>query len=460
MTRRALRLGLVAGILVAALADASPASAHGIGGRIDLPVPISLFIWGATAVLVVSFVALGVLWTRPRFETPRPGRPLPDSIQRILTSRTLEWLVRAGALGLFLVVAAAAAAGEDTTSGNLAPLFIYVWVWVGLAFAHALFGNLWATISPFDSLARLLSIGDRPRRPYPKAWGKWPGALLLFGFVWLELAHPSGSSPRVLALAIAAYTVGTLSGMAVFGRDSWNQNGEAFAVYFGLFSLISPFGRDSEGRAVLRPPLSGLATVRPQPGLVPFLMVSIGSTSFDGFSASDMWLRATGTLGRGARALADTGGLVGMVLLVSLAYVLAMTAAAALVRQPRNWHPLAVRFVHSLVPIAFAYAAAHYFSLLVLEGQQGLRLLSDPFGEGWNLLGTAGYQLNLTLLSANAIWLVQVAAIVAGHVAGVVLAHDRSVAIFHADIAVRSQYVLLAIMVMFTIGGLLILSGA
>lgn len=438
----------------------TPLVAHGIGGRIDLPVPVSLFVWGAAAVLVVSFVALGVLWTRPRFEDPPAGRPLPGGLQRPLRSPFFEWGVRGVTLAVFLLVAVAAAAGEDTTSGNLAPIFVYVWVWVGLAFAHALFGNLWATLSPFDSLARLLSIGERPMRIYPNAFGKWPASLLLFGFVWLELAHPSSSSPRVLAVAVAAYTALTIGGMAVFGRDTWNRNGEIFAVYFGLLSLISPLARNAEGRVVLRAPLSGLAAVPPQPGLVPFLMISIGSTTFDGFSSSDAWLRATGTLGRGAKALADTGGLLGMVLLVSLAYMLAMTAAAALVRQPRNWHPLAVRFVHSLVPIAFAYAAAHYFSLLVLEGQQGIRLISDPFGEGWNLLGTAGYSLNLTLLSANAIWLFQVAVIVAGHVAGVLLAHDRSVAIFSTDVAVRSQYMLLAIMVMFTVGGLLILSGA
>ncbi|MGH2675313.1 MAG: fenitrothion hydrolase, partial [Actinomycetota bacterium] len=64
-----------------------------------------------------------------------------------------------------------------------------------------------------------------------------------------------------------------------------------------------------------------------------------------------------------------------------------------------------------------------------------------------------------TLLSAVAIWYVQVFAIVAGHVAGVILAHDRSVAAFHSKVAVRTQYALLAVMVMFTATGLLILSG-
>jgi hypothetical protein len=160
------------------------------------------------------------------------------------------------------------------------------------------------------------------------------------------------------------------------------------------------------------------------------------------------------------RALADTGGLVGAILAVALAYELAMRVAALIVRRPRVGHPLAVRFAHGLVPIAFAYAAAHYFSLLVLEGQQGIALLSDPLGQGWNLLGTEGFRPNLALLSANAIWLVQVGVIVAGHVAGVVLAHDRAIAFLGAEAGLRSQYSVLAVMVMFTIGGLVILSGA
>jgi hypothetical protein len=278
--------------------------------------------------------------------------------------------------------------------------------------------------------------------------------------VWLELVHPSGASPRVVGQAIIVYTVITLVGMAVFGRETWNRNGEAFAVYFDLLSRISPLARRTDGAVVFRPPLSGLTEVAPRPGLVAFVITAIGSTTFDGFSSSEVWVRATGSLTRLGRALADSGGLVAMILAMAVAYSAAMAAAAAILRRPRTWHPLAVRFIHSLIPIAFAYAAAHYFSLLVLEGQLGIALLSDPFGAGWDLLGTAEWRANLTLLSANAIWYVQVGAIVAGHIAGVVLAHDRSVALFPPRSATRTQYALLAVMVLFTIGGLVVLSGA
>jgi hypothetical protein len=124
-----------------------------------------------------------------------------------------------------------------------------------------------------------------------------------------------------------------------------------------------------------------------------------------------------------------------------------------------HWHPVAARFAHSLVPIVFAYLVAHYFSFMLIEGQVGLSRISDPLGRGWNLFGTAGWTVNLALLSATLIWYVQVAAIVLGHVGGVVLAHDRAIAWFEARHALRTQYALLAVMVLFTSAGLLILSG-
>ncbi len=83
--------------------------------------------------------------------------------------------------------------------------------------------------------------------------------------------------------------------------------------------------------------------------------------------------------------------------------------------------------------------------------------MSDPFGRGWNLLGTAGYQVNF-FLSANAVWYGQVAAIVGGHVAAVVLAHDRALGDFGPVRGVRTQYAMLVLMVVLTMLGLVLLS--
>jgi hypothetical protein len=104
---------------------------------------------------------------------------------------------------------------------------------------------------------------------------------------------------------------------------------------------------------------------------------------------------------------------------------------------------------------------AHYFSLLAYQGQAAAFLASDPLGRGWDVFGTASSTIDYTVVSANGIWYVQVGALVVGHVAGLVLAHDRALVVFR-DVkrATRSQYWMLAVMVAFTSLGLWLLSSS
>ena len=433
--------------------------AHGLGGRVDLPVPRWMFVFGAGTALVISFVALASLWREPRFEGRPERRGRASALQRVLTNRMLEWTVRILSLGFFAVVMIASFLPLSPTE-TIGPVVVFVWFWVGLAFAHAFVGNLWATLSPFDTLGRLLGFDESERestRLYPKAWGTWPAAILLFGFVWLELVDPFAGRPGTLGFAIAGYTLITLGGMAVYGRRAWARHGEAFAVYLGLFARMAPLSRDPDGLVVWRPPLAGLAGLEPKPGLLALILVALGSTTFDGFGRSSLWGDWTDALTGLPETIGETAGLLGTILVVSGLYALAMSVAGRITGE--GWHVPAVRFAHSLVPIAFAYVVAHYLSFLLIEGQLGIAALSDPFARGWNLFGTADHLVNLALLSATTIWYAQVVAIVVGHVSGVILAHDRAIAAYPQDVALRTQYALLAVMVVFTATGLLILSG-
>ena len=120
-------------------------------------------------------------------------------------------------------------------------------------------------------------------------------------------------------------------------------------------------------------------------------------------------------------------------------------------------------FAHTLIPIAFAYMVAHYFSLFVFQEQaQFTYLLSDPLGTATtNIFGTASGTIDFRVIGSNAIWYVQVGALVIGHVIGLTLAHDRATA-YWGDYrqAARSQYWMLAVMVAFTCFGLYLLSVA
>ncbi|HUR23953.1 MAG TPA: hypothetical protein VMZ73_08805 [Acidimicrobiales bacterium] len=436
------------------VAGASPASAHGLGARTDLPLPLWMFAYGAGAALIISFAGLAVFWRTNRLEGGIEGRTVmrPGPLQRAL-------LIAGRALGmaLYLLVLIAALFGDPDTAENIAPVFIYVVFWVGVTLICALVGDVWRLVNPFDTMAAAVERvrGGRPFAPY--TWGRWPAVAALAGFVWLELVPSNRAEPRTLAVAIVGYTLAVLAGVVRWGRD-WLRQGEGFTVFFGLLGHMAPLYKDDDGRIRLHPHLTGLVGLKPDAATQAIVIVALGSTSFDGLSRTRFWIDLTRNLSSLERSLLSTAGLIWAMSVVTLAFVGAMRVTGRLHR--RRFQELSASFVHSLVPIAFAYALAHYFSLLVFEGQSALALASDPLGRGWDLFGTAGQAVNFTLVSTTVIAYVQASGIVAGHVAGVVVAHDRALAVFPQKEATRSQYPLLAAMVLFTVGGLALLLGA
>ena len=262
------------------------------------------------------------------------------------------------------------------------------------------------------------------------------------------------------------YTVITLFGYATFGRATWQERGEGFAVAFAYFARMAPL-TVVEGRLRFRWPFTGLAGAETVPGSLAVIAVMLGSVGFDGISRTSWWQNLLADVKDPFIPDAQgTGDLVAM--LVNLAALLAFCvfvaaayrATCALMRSSVGIErSLVSDFLLSLVPIALVYAIAHYFSLFVTQGQYVIPLLSDPFGRGWDLFGFADYRPNLAPFVPETIWYVQAGALVAGHVAGLTVAHDRAVTIFrNREDALRSQYAMLALMVLYTVGGLWILS--
>ncbi len=141
--RRALAAAAAAALLLP-----PAAAAHGIGGVRDLPVPIWLFYYGAAIVLVVSFVALGALWSKPVLDRAAAGRPLPEALQRVLLSDAVTLALRALGVALFAAVWLAAAIGSKNAFQNLGPTFVYVVFWLGVPLLSVLFGNVWRCSIP------------------------------------------------------------------------------------------------------------------------------------------------------------------------------------------------------------------------------------------------------------------------------------------------------------------------
>ena len=465
--RRRLRVP-AACIAAAALAFPASAYAHGIVGRADLPIPVWLFSWAAAIVLIVSFVALSALWRSPRLQTEH-------RVRLFRVPAPVAWLFSLAGVGLFALVVYSGLAGTQVWSANFTPTFIYVIFWVGTPIASVLVGDVFAVLSPWRSCARaldrLISRGrERSRLRYPDALGQWPAVGALVGFAWLELVYvsPQRDSPATLAWLSLGYFAAMVSGMLLFGVDEWSESADGFAAYFRLLARMSALCADERRVVYARRPLSGLASVPVRAGTIALVCAVIGTTTFDGLSNDVVWRKLEPHLqgffsDLGFHAvpsveLAYSVGLLACVLLILAVYWLGISGVRSVSRRYSSGE-LRRSFAHTLVPIGFAYVLAHYFSLLIWQGQAMGYLASDPLGDGSNLFGTSSYQIDYAIISYAAIWYVQVAALVAGHVGGLTLAHDRAITMYRsAQEAVRSQYWMLTVMVAFTSFGLWLLS--
>ena len=443
------------------------AGAHGIAGLANLPVPVWLFAWAAAIVLVVSFVLLSTLWSSPRLQE-RHVRRL-TRVPSLLTP--LCGLV---GVALFALVIYAGYEGVPYYTSNFDPTFIYVIFWVGVPVASVLLGDLFSAFSPWRASARAARWTGRRvgwSRPAPLAYpdwlGRWPvvGGLIAFG--WLELVYHDHDNPSILASLSLAYFALMLAGMALFGIEAWSERGDAFGGYFSLLSRLAPF--EVRDRALyLRRPLTGVPSLRIERGTVALVLTIIGITTFDGASNGVVWdslqphvQSVFSGLGLGetpSDELADSLGLLLAITVVGTFYRLGILGMRS-VSSRFGATQLSRSFAHTLVPIAFAYVLAHYFSLLIWQGQAIGYLASDPLGHGSNLLGTAHWHVNYNFIGPTGIWYVQVAALVVGHVCGLTLAHDRALSLYRSPVeAVRSQYWMLVVMVGFTSLGLWLLS--
>ena len=434
----------------------APLLAHGLIQRADLPIPEWLFGWAAAAVLVVSFVALATLWPRPKLEQGERWRALDGPLGG-LGSPKVDIACQAAGLALFAFLLYAGLAGTDSADANVLPTFVFVVFWVGLVFASIVFGDVFRAFNPWRALGRLLRL--RGLRPYPERLGRWPAAAGILAFAWLELASGgAGESPRKVAIAALVYTALMLAGSALYGVKDWSRRGDAFAVYFGLFARIAPF-EVRDGRLGIRRPLAALTRLDVVPGTVAVVATMIGTVSYDGLSGGQWWIRTSQDIEANlidhvslpvAERITQTLGLLACLLLVAGFFRLGVIGASR-VRPQRPPSELARTFVHSLLPIAVVYVAAHYLSFLVFSGQSMRYLISDPLGHGWDLFGTASDTVDYGVLSQDAIWYLQVGFVVTGHVAALALAHDRALVAYEDPrAATRSQYWMLVVMVGFT----------
>jgi hypothetical protein len=338
------------------------------------------------------------------------------------------------------------------------------------------FGDVFRLLSPWRAIGRVVgSVVARvaPAEPldYPERLGRWPAMAGIFFFGIVELCWAAGREPQTLAILGLLYLVTMFVGMSLYGVEPWTRKADPFGVYFGIFATLAPVTR-RDGVLYARPPVVGATKLAPLPGTVALIIASIGITAFDGGSEGTVFNSIAPhlqdffhSLGFDiARALELTFllGLSVTVLLVTAIYWGAIWGMGQQgLRRPMTRIELGRSLAHTLVPIAAAYVVAHYFSLLAYNGQDIVRLISDPLGDGSDLFGGADRRIDYSVVSATAIWYAQVGSLVIGHVCALVLGHDRALTLYEDPKAgTRSQIVMLILMVCFTCLGLYLLSAS
>jgi hypothetical protein len=402
-------IALVA-LAVAAIAAAclpEVALAHSLGGRLSSPLPFVAYLGGAAAAVGLSFFFVAI---------SDPGPPRDEESGRVrVVPRWLRVLLRGLGLVAWLWIVAQALIG-GSGDADVSSLLLWVYGWVGLAIVSALVGPLWSFLDPFSTLhdigaALLRRVGttEMDDRPYATGLGIWPAVAGFVFFVWLELVAGVNGG-RVLGFVVIGYTLVTLVGMAQYGKETWRREGETFSVWFGLLGRLAPYGlvgEPEEGRIRRRPFGNGL--VRETWTVDRVVLVAIGTAAiiYDGASQTRPFFELFGfpDLVPGTLLLAAFLALMAAVVL-GVGRLVGLAAVGA-----------------GLVPVALGYLIAHYFTAVMTDGQRILVALSDPFQQGWNLIGMTSYEPNTAWLSTSVVWGFQVAAVVLGHVVGAWAGH-------------------------------------
>lgn len=417
--------------------------AHGVGQVYALPVPLKYYLIGAGLAVAFSFFVIAFFIHRA-----------PQSRSNItLPTRWMAWLIRVlkgVSVGLLILTVITGVIGSQNPMENFTPVFFWVYFIIGMGLLSIFVGNLWDKINPWRTLNKWAGF-----TPGKKKLPGIVGVILLLALFWFELVSGVSFVPRVVGMLLAVYTVVNMIMSTYY--SNWYKDGEVFSVLFGFVGNIARYKIGDDNISVI------LNRDKQQQGawwLLGTASVLLAGASFDSVKETVMWFNFLERLGLASNSLfAPTLGILLSLAPFLLAYLGAIWIMKKLVRSELSVSDLAMYFVWSLIPIAFGYTLAHNFALTIVTGPQLLALISDPFGFGWNIFGTAKLAHMNVLLGARTVWFIEIGFIIAAHIGGVLYAHLLALNVFKSpQLALKSQYPLAALMVGFTVVTLWLLS--
>ncbi|GHF51372.1 hypothetical protein GCM10017056_23840 [Seohaeicola zhoushanensis] len=355
-------------------------------------------------------------------------------------------------------------AGARDPLSNPLPLAVWTVWWIGFTVAVGTLGDLWAWLNPWSGPAAVLrALGLRSSWHLPHRVAPWLALAGFLGFGGFLLADPAPSDPARLARVVGLYWLAAFLGTLAFG-PRFLLRAEAFSVFFRAYARLGLFARGRVG-------LTGWQILRmraPSVGLAVFMVVLLGSGSFDGLNETFWWLAHIGMNplefpGRSAVVFQNLAGLYGANLMLVAAFALVVRLGIVLAGGGIGWAEGFCRFAPTILPIALGYHVAHYLTALLVDGQYALIAGSDPLARGWDLLGLGTFYVTTgffnTTATVKVIFLTQAGAVIVGHMLSVVLAHAIALRAFPSPRrALLSQLPMAAFMVAYTLFGLWLLA--
>ena len=401
---------------------------HGIINVGDLPIPFDMVLNAAVLAVVLTFVFLKVSWK-----------------ESILTSEEKLFSTKqsfSGKLFGFLILALLTIPGlvsNEAAKVSITPLILWVFLWIGVPVLGLLFGDLYAKFNP---LSILVNREGESKNVYIASF-------LFICLTWFELVWSKPGNPRHIGIVFLILFL-TVSAIQKFYKKTIIEV-DPLLVLHHLYSKM----RVTNKAPVFKTLLNNLANLSQLKGMEYFILLMIGTVTYDGLRETTFWFNIFGT--RTYETAFSTLAFLSMNLIVIIFYRFACYFAIRVSGEDLNLNEISLKFGHTMLPIAFAYHVTHYLGLLLFESQTLLYRLNDPLGFGWNLFNaqeaTVDYFLEPVIL-----WTIMVIVTLAGHMLSVVLAHDLSVKIFGHQKSDKTQYIFLFITVALTLQALFVLS--
>ena len=401
---------------------------HGIINVGDLPIPFNMVLNAAVLTVVVTFVFLKVSWKES----------ILTSEERLFSTKQSPSGKLLGLLVLVLLTVPGLV-NNETAKVSVTPLILWVFLWIGVPVLGLLFGDLYAKFNPLSIIVN--QKGDSKN--------VYVASFLFICLTWFELVWTKPGNPRHIGIVFLLLIV-VVSLVQKFYKKTIIEV-DPLLVLHHLYSKM----RITNKAPVFKSLLNNLSNLAQLKGMEYFILLMIGTVTYDGLRETTFWFNLFGT--RSYETSFSTMAFLSMNLIVIIFYRFACYFAIRVSGENYDLNEISLKFGHTMLPIAFAYHVTHYLGLLLFESQTLLYRLNDPLGFGWNLFNAQETTIDY-FLEPIVLWTVMVIVTLAGHMLSVVLAHDLSVKIFGHQKSDKTQYIFLFITVALTLQALFVLS--